>query len=376
MRLSEFIRDNLEPILVEWESFARTMTPASDTMSVLELRDHAHDMLLMIADDLDSPQTEEEQHNKSIGDASKTSQVTASAVHGEMRYSSGFDVLQLSAEYRAVRASVLRLWTHAAQAGDSTVLEDVSRFNEAVDQGFAEALQAYSEHVAKSRDTFLAVLGHDLRNPLSALNSCVRLLSSTHGATNNDQTLQIAKLSIASMGDMITDLLEYTRTRLGRGLEIKPKQGNFSALCQEAFDEVRVAYPHRQLECDVPDGVHLNFDAPRMRQVLINLLSNGVHYGAEEFPVLLVLSDSGLDVRLTVKNKGVPIPHDAMQVIFDPLVQVPSKETALHERPTTSLGLGLYIAREIVLGHGGTISVTSSADEGTAFRVSIPRPKV
>lgn len=375
MRLARFIRDNLETIMVEWESFAKRLTPAAETMSVLELRDHAHDLLLAIADDLESPQSERQRYIKSQGDAPTTSHTSPSAIHGGLRHGSGFDVLQLSAEYRAVRASVLRLWLQAVGPVGSTVLEDVSRFNEAVDQGLAEALQSYAEHVGKSRDTFLAALGHDLRNPLSALSSCVRILGSPKGASSKDRTLQIAKLSIVSMGEMITDLLEYTRTRLGRGLEIKPRFGNFSALCQEAFNEVSAAYPHRRLECDVPGYVSLNFDPARMRQVLINLLSNGVHHGSEEFPVLLRLYESGLNIRLIVKNKGTPIPSDALQVIFDPLVQVASRESAPHERPATNLGLGLYIAREIVLGHGGTISVTSSEEEGTTFNVEIPLSK-
>ena len=110
-----------------------------------------------------------------------------------------------------------------------------------------------------------------------------------------------------------------------------------------------------------------------MRQVLTNLLSNAVHHGDAAFPAILVLRDDEVNATLVVKNRGTPIPPDAMQVIFNPLVQLPTKESAPHERPATSLGLGLHIAREIVAGHGGTISVTSSAEEGTAFTVLLPR---
>jgi signal transduction histidine kinase len=109
-----------------------------------------------------------------------------------------------------------------------------------------------------------------------------------------------------------------------------------------------------------------------MRQVLTNLLSNAVHHGDAAFPVVLVVTSDLEQVTMVVTNQGKPIPPDAMQVIFNPLVQVAAEASEPHERPATSLGLGLYIAREIVGGHGGTIVVTSSAEAGTAFSVRLP----
>ena len=373
MRLSQFIKDNIEPILVEWESFARTMIPPAETMSVVELRDHAHEILLAIASEMESTQSEKEREAKSKGLAVPFPKETFAAEHGGLRQRVGFDLSQLGAEYRALRATVLRLWMGKVDAVDAAVLEEVVRFNEGIDQGLAEAMATYSDHVANSRDTFLAVLGHDLRNPLSALSSCIDLLSLAGDAKPKERTLQIARRSIASINDMVTDLLEYTRTRLGRGIEVVPQEGNLGALCQEAFDEVCAAYPQRALVADLPGDVVLMFDAARMRQVLTNLLSNAVQHGDPSYPVALLIRDEGAHATLVVKNRGRPIPPDAMQVIFNPLVQVATRESAPHERPATSLGLGLYIAREIVTGHGGTITVTSSAAEGTAFTVHLPR---
>lgn len=371
MRLSQFIRENIEPILVDWEAFARTMIPPAETMSVVELRDHAHEILLAIADEMDTTQSEDQREAKSKGLA-RGPDTTFAAEHGGLRQRVGFDLTQLGAEYRALRATVLRLWMGSVDAVDAHVLEEVIRFNEGIDQGLAEAMVTYSEHVANSRDTFLAVLGHDLRNPLSALGSCVRLLGLTDDAGAKERTLRIARQSIASISEMVTDLLEYTRTRLGRGIEVSPRPGNFAALCREAFDEVCAAYPERTLSAELPENLPLDFDAPRMRQVLTNLLSNAVQHGDAAFPVVLVVRSDANQLTMIVRNQGTPIPPDAMQVIFNPLVQVTTKESAPHERPATSLGLGLYIAREIVGGHGGTIVVTSSADEGTAFSVHLP----
>ncbi|MDQ0036776.1 signal transduction histidine kinase [Variovorax boronicumulans] len=372
MRLSQFIRDNVEPILEEWETFARTMIPPAETMSVVELRDHAHEILLAIADEMESSQSEAEREAKSKGLAKPGIKATFAAVHGTLRQRVGFDLTQLSAEYRALRASVLRLWMAHIGEVDATVLEELMRFNEGIDQGLAEAMLTYSEHMASSRDTFLAVLGHDLRSPLGALSSCIHLLGHVVDGKPNERALRIARQSVASISEMITDLLEYTRTRLGRGIEVTPQAGNFSALCEEAFDQVCAAYPHRKLEVDIAPRVMMDFDASRMRQVLSNLLSNAVQHGDPAFPVAVEVRVDGDAAQLIVKNRGTPIPADSMQVIFNPLVQVASKESEPHERPATSLGLGLFIAREIVKGHGGTISVTSSESEGTSFVVRLP----
>ncbi|WP_306882358.1 sensor histidine kinase [Variovorax boronicumulans] len=372
MRLSQFIRDNVEPILEEWETFARTMIPPAETMSVVELRDHAHEILLAIADEMESSQSEAEREAKSKGLAKPGIKATFAAVHGTLRQRVGFDLTQLSAEYRALRASVLRLWMAHIGEVDATVLEELMRFNEGIDQGLAEAMLTYSEHMASSRDTFLAVLGHDLRSPLGALSSCIHLLGHVVDGKPNERALRIARQSVASISEMITDLLEYTRTRLGRGIDVTPQAGNFSALCEEAFDQVCAAYPHRKLEVDIAPRVMMDFDASRMRQVLSNLLSNAVQHGDPAFPVAVEVRVDGDAAQLIVKNRGTPIPADSMQVIFNPLVQVASKESEPHERPATSLGLGLFIAREIVKGHGGTISVTSSESEGTSFVVRLP----
>jgi signal transduction histidine kinase len=109
-----------------------------------------------------------------------------------------------------------------------------------------------------------------------------------------------------------------------------------------------------------------------VRQVLTNLLSNAVQHGDPDSPVVFEVSGDGNDVCCEVRNLGPAIPPDALQVIFDPLVQVPKDVAEGHSNSDTSLGLGLYIAREIVAAHGGTIGVTSSSAEGTAFKVRLP----
>jgi signal transduction histidine kinase len=374
MRLSEFVAANLEEILAEWEVFARRMIPAAGTMTALAIRDHARDILMEIVVDMESAQTEVQRHLKSEGLAPAAARRSGADKHGTLRQLVGFDLNQLGAEYRALRATVLRLWAARARSAGQEELEEVTRFNEGIDQALAESIASYSEHVATSRDTFLAMLGHDLRTPLGALASSLDLIGRPElSAEQKARTLQVGKRSVASISQMITDLLEYTRSRLGRGIQVVPRQGDLGEACLQSLEELRVAYPQRSFEADVAGDLRLAFDADRMRQVLVNLLVNAVQHGEPRRAIGLSAHDLGQRVRIVVHNEGRPIPPDALQVIFNPLVQVADAQVESDQRPSSSLGLGLYIAREIVTGHGGTLAVTSSAEGGTDFIVDLPR---
>lgn len=374
MTLSRFITENMEAIVKEWQAFAMTMEPAAATMSALALRDHAKPILLAIAKDIDSSQTAAVQADKSKGLAPvRSTRETAAATHGALRLLSGFDMNQLGAEYRALRASVIRLWTqHEASEMDSAVFEDMIRFNEAVDQAVAESTSRYGAELALSRDTFMAILAHDLRSPLSAITMLSFLMErSAPTDTVRKQSGQIQR-SAKEMGAMISELLEYSRTQLGKGFPIHPKACSMPAICREAVEELRSAHPERQLELDVPEDLAALVDEARLRQALSNLLNNAVQHGAPASPISLTVRVDGKSMTLEVKNHGEPIPPDALQVIFDPLVQLSSRSAAKPDVPSTNLGLGLFIAREVALGHHGSLDVTSDRENGTAFTMRLP----
>jgi signal transduction histidine kinase len=375
MRLSAFVAANIEPILAEWEDFARTTIPATGTMTTLAIRDHAREILFTIVADMESAQTETQRHEKSEGRAPATGVRSSADKHGSLRQLVGFDLNQLGAEFRALRATVLRLWAAKARSAGPEELDEVTRFNEGIDQALAESIASYSEHVATSRDTFLAMLGHDLRTPLGALAGSLDVLGQPNLTDEQKlRTAQIGKRSVASISHMITDLLEYTRSRLGRGIEVVPRAGDLGDVCQYAVDEMRIAYPSRAFDGETSGDLSANFDAGRMRQMLVNLLVNAVQHGEPGTPVTLDVRAAGPSVRLAVRNLGKPIPAESLQVIFNPLVQITAAEgESPEQRPASSLGLGLYIAREIVTGHGGTIHVTSTEADGTSFIVEIPR---
>lgn len=143
MRLADFIRTEIEPILQDWEEFAKTLLHAED-MDKGGLRDHAKEMLLEIADDLDSHQSESQQADKSKGWEPKNGGESSAEVHGGDRHSSGFSVIETVSEFRALRASVVSLWTQAYPTITHQQLEDLTRFHEAIDKAVAESLEQYA----------------------------------------------------------------------------------------------------------------------------------------------------------------------------------------------------------------------------------------
>jgi len=375
MRLSRFLTEHLEEIMVEWEAFAASLLASGNTMTSLALRDHASQILRAIALDIESDQSELEQAYKSKGFVQIAAATrTAAMTHGALRHLAGFDLRQLAAEFRALRASVLRLWLKQG-VQDETAFYQVTRFNEAIDQALAESIGNYSDEVARSRDTFLAILGHDLRSPLSAIANSALYLAAP-GLLPPGAPLDAARRitrGAARMSAMIKDLLEYTRTRLGRAIPISPRAGSMEEICRLAYDEIRATHPERSFRLEMSGELRGHFDGERLQQVLSNLLNNAVQHGDRSQPITLSAHGDAEKIAVQVKNLGRPIPVDQLQVIFNPLVQIPSALVDEDSSPSTSLGLGLYIAHEIITRHGGTIVAESSQEAGTVFSAHLPR---
>lgn len=375
MKFSAFIKDNLDAIVRDWEAFARTL-PAGQSMSALALRDHSREILLAIAGEMELPQSEQERANQAQDIVpTEASTTSAAAEHGALRQMAGFDLVQLFAEFRALRASVMAFWKRSdgATLGSSSI-EEITRFNEGMDKALAQSVQRYSSEVAASRDMFLAVLGHDLRGPLSGIEMSAMLLAKA-GLSDKARQQAAARIKRASrdMSRLITDLLEYTRTRLGAGIPIDRSACDLGPVCEASLEDIRAGNPEQQFVQQVSGDLCLQADAARMQQALSNLLSNAVQHGSQRSPVTLTAVGEVDAVIVKVINSGEPIPSGALAAIFEPLVQAPNASSEGHERSKTSLGLGLFIVREIVLAHGGTISVESSMAAGTVFTIRLPR---
>ncbi len=379
MRFSTFIQNNLDAIVAEWETFARTLVPGQH-MTALALRDHCREILLGVAADMEVMESIKERAVKSKGLAEAIELPESAATsHGALRQLSGFDLVQLVAEFRALRASVLALWQRAVGPGAETAtLEENIRFNEGIDKALAESVKSYSANVDSSRDMFLAILGHDLRGPLSGISMSNTVLGQSDlGEPTRQKAVTRIKRATVEMNRLITDLLEYTRSRLGAGIPVERSACDLGPVCEEAIESIRSSHPEQLFKFQAEGDLTFEADAPRLQQVLSNLLNNAVQHGDPAAPVSLRVEGDQQAVVLKVCNTGRAIPAEALASIFEPLIQAPGNgEPAPDERSKTSLGLGLFIVREIVQRHDGAVTVESAADTGTVFTIRLPRRRV
>lgn len=373
IRLGDFILKNMESILKQWEEFANTITPPALTMDSASLRDHAELMLKTIALDLTTKQSDREQAEKSKNRAPINPKTTAAQGHAKERLSSGFTIGQLFSEYRALRASVLHLWGKHSNEGLVTDAADITRFNEAIDQAIAESVAHYSTLLKTSQDMFLAILGHDLRNPLStAIITSMMLMR--YDDVSDKVVAAATRINTSSrrMSKLITDLIDYTCTQLGSKLPIALVTTNLAKICKDIVEEQQIANPEHSILVQINGSFDGNWDEQRISQVFSNLLGNAVQHGSSSSPIEVNLTSTKNSVIFKITNQGKPIPAPKIKQIFEPLMRHVDNENADFSQKT-SLGLGLYIAREIVLAHNGTLDVTSSKAKGTIFKVSLPR---
>lgn len=370
MRLSDFIRKNHSDIVREWETFAATLLPAASGMTAQALRDHAEEILGAIVADLELPQNATEQSQKSKGHGEEHRMEGVGRIHAAVRIEGGFRLSQLVAEYRALRASVLRLFERAAGETGATDLRQVTRFNEAIDEALVEATDRYMLVMNRTSDQFLAVLGHDLRNPLGAISMSAGLISrrSDYAST---RAASLILTSTERMKRMVDDLLDLTRTRLGSGIPIVPEPMNLETLCREVIAELEAFHPDSPMDFHAEGNLRGFWDRDRLAQVLSNLVGNALQHGARDRCIEVVARGDGEEVVMEVHNEGRPIPPAMLANIFEPMVREGGRREG--DKLSRSLGLGLHIAREIVLAHGGTVSVKSTDRGGTIFCVRLPR---
>ena len=371
MRLADFILRDMETILVQWETFAATLLPAAVDMKSLALRDHAQQILQAVAKDLSTAQTREAQAEKSMGRAPILigAPETGAQTHALLRARGGFDINQLAAEYRALRASVLRLWMDECQP-EAPHPDDVIRFNEAIDQALAESVGYFSAQVDQARNLLLGMLGHDMRSPLQTILMTAQYLAALNAGEQVSVAASRLIRSGARMQALLNDMLDFNRTRLGLGINIAPTDADLEKLLADELDTLRAAHPDRRIDLEVEGDCRGVWDGRRLQQLLGNLVLNAIKYGAPDAPVRVVVIGEERNVCFEVRNKGPVIDETTLHRIFDPL------QRGLHHEDSYNadgnLGLGLYIAREIAKAHGGEIEARSDEAE-TAFAVRLPR---
>lgn len=371
MGLSDFITLHAEQVLAEFVEFAKTQLPAAAAMDVVALKDHAAEVLAAIAADMQQPQTLNEQFEKSQGRASgEFNAAGAAETHGTLRAASGFNVNQTAAEYRALRASVLRLWLESNPVLGRAEVFELVRFNEAMDEALAASLLYFATEAARMRNLFLGVLSHELRTPLSTITASAQSLIL---ASKVDKHLPAAAERVLRGGkrieSLLDNLLDYVRSGLGEGMRITLAPVNLFQLCEKIVNELSALHPGRDVQLLCSGDPESVCDDQRLSQAVSNLITNAAKYGAAARPIRVdVNGDNAMEVSISVQNDGLPIPTETLETMFQPLVR---GETL--DKTGVNLGLGLYIVREIAAAHGGAASVESAEGTGTVFTIQFPR---
>lgn len=223
------------------------------------------------------------------------------------------------------------------------------------------------EHeTSELREQFIAVLGHDLRNPLASISAGARLLDRTARSEKEHQVIAMLQTTVMRMAGLIDNVLDLARGRLGGGIPLNHEAGKpLEPVLAQVVDELRLASPGRVIEAAFEIDQPVDCDRSRIGQMLSNLLGNALTHGASNTPVIVRAETSSGCFELWVSNAGEPIPEAAMAKLFEPFF----RGTARASRQ--GLGLGLYIASQIAKAHGGELTVSSRAGE-TRFTFTMP----
>jgi signal transduction histidine kinase len=230
----------------------------------------------------------------------------------------------------------------------------------------SEAALAVQRKTAELRDQFIAVLGHDLRNPLASISAGISLLSRTPRDEKHVRTFELIQNSIWRMAGLIDNVLDFARGRLGEGIVLnRDRNKKLGPVIEQVIAELRVAWPHREINLAMALDEPIDCDQQRIGQLLSNLIANSLTHGATDKPISVAAKGQGAKLEISVANFGKPIPADVTDRLFEPFFRGSSGPQS------QGLGLGLYISGEIARAHGGTLTVSSTPAE-TRFTLKIP----
>ncbi|MDB4977002.1 MAG: hypothetical protein JWN48_5343 [Myxococcaceae bacterium] len=229
-------------------------------------------------------------------------------------------------------------------------------------------MQEDADQRAVLAEQLIGIVSHDLRTPLNAILLGASLLSSSEVTPAQTRTLHRITSATGRAHRLIEDLLDFTQARLGGGLRVHRQELDLHALVKDCLEELKLAWPGRMIEHRSMGSGTSSVDGDRIAQVVTNLVSNAMAYGRPEQVVTLTSTVDPEKLQLEVHNYGPPIPPELIPHLFEPL----RRGEQMVKLGSRSVGLGLYIVQQIVMAHGGEVTVRSSAEEGTSFVVSAP----
>jgi phosphoserine phosphatase RsbU/P len=229
----------------------------------------------------------------------------------------------------------------------------------------AETQLLNAQEAAVLREQFIAVLGHDLRNPLGAITMGAALMAESELSPRDAKLVAVMGSSAQRMSELIGNLMDFARFRLGGGVVMDRRPSDLQKIFEEVIAELRTLYPDREIESEIAISEPVDCDPVRLSQILSNLLANALIHGASDEPVQVI---SGIDENtliLRVVNRGEVIPAEVIESLFQPFTREASRKSE------HGLGLGLYIASEVAKAHGGSLTAASSSD-ATEFVFRMP----
>lgn len=365
MHLSEFIEDSADQIVEDFAAFVSTL-PEGRKLAPKLRKNRMKDVVLNMASDIATAQDEEEQAAKSKGQKAQHEVDTIANIHGESRLEDGLSILDINAEYRALRANILKLWVKQLEEPTPDDFKDMIRFNEAVDEALQQSILRYHSMVEEGRTIFLGVLGHDLRNPLGAIQGIANIIEQSDAAPDIKKLSdEIKKSSIFAL-DITNNLLELARSKIGAGQPLKTEEVNLTSTLKDAVEETRHVYPKADIQLTGEAEIIGEWDGMRLQQLFTNLLRNAAEHGDQTRPITVTVQKKKDTVGMQIHNYGPAIPPEKIGKIFEK--HTPSDSS----KPSRNLGLGLYIACEIMRAHNGKIKVFSTDEEGTTFNMTLP----
>jgi len=378
MRLAAFMKASRQDILIQWDQFAASLSGGSD-MNRTELRDHAEQVLLAIADDLDMTDDEAEESRKHrLHMAPNTTRTVRTAFerHATERLHGGFSLTEMVSEYRALRVSVLQLWGETLTELKRSEFDDTTRFNEAIDQAIAEAVLRYDTDISESRWMFLGTLAYDLRNPLSAIGTWAQFMMQAK-ALEAPYLKAAAGINASSsrLEHIVANLVDFARIQLKAGIKPENVPIDFGAICQQAVATLHASNPTCEIRFTSNGDLQGVGDGGRINRAYANLIENVLEYCSPDKPVSVSIDARGDTIITRIHVPGIMIPPAKIPTIFEVIRHEEAGKARDASEPR--LELGLYISHEIVIAHDGDIGVTSNEEEGTTFTVEIPRsPKI
>ena len=369
--IAKMLREGKEELIGDWISRVRSdpAIPQAHTLDEEALRDNIPRLIDALVDSLTQSAKRGEPRGAT---AEEIGAETAVREHAQHRMEEGYSLAEELREMGHLRSAFVDMCTRSGlilKGEESKLVHAV--IDETMTAAALEMEKLASADLRRDvalRELFTAILGHDLRSPLTGI-----VLASSKLLARDDLPERVSKdhrriaANAARMQRLIEDLLDSTRIRAG-GLPITRQPTDLRPICEGVIEEALLAHPRCVLELVAPAEVRGDWDPDRLTQLAQNLVHNAIEHGQHSAPIRIEVRDLGPFVELEVHNLGAPIVPEVLPSIFDPFIQ---GEPAA--RRSKGLGLGLFIAKAIVEGHGGTIRATSDAEHGTSFIAALPR---